>query len=81
MSGGGIWLLEDMSKPFAQSHIGKLAGIAIEYHKNKSLLVGTSVEAVIAAIAHNYPSIASDLPSTSFRVVSPVKSPVINHCS
>ena len=34
MSGGGVWLLEDLNKHSSQSHVNKLVGIGIEDHKN-----------------------------------------------
>jgi hypothetical protein len=46
ISGGGLWLIPDLSKPSA----AYLEGIAIEYHKSRALVFATRIEQVLAFI-------------------------------
>lgn len=69
MSGGGVWLLEDLSHHSSKSHVNKLVGIGIEDHKNPKVLVGTRIGAVIEAIKRKYPD-CSNLPKTNFEITN-----------
>lgn len=67
MSGGGVWLLEDLNKHSSQSHVNKLVGIGIENHKNPKVMVGTRIGAVIEVIKRKYPD-CINLPETNFKI-------------
>lgn len=65
MSGGGVWLLEDLNKHSSQSHVNKLVGIGIENHKKPKVMVGTRIGAVIEVIKRKFPD-CKNLPKTNF---------------
>ena len=67
MSGGGVWLLEDLNKHSSQSHVNKLVGIGIENHKNPKVMVGTRIGAVIEFIKRKFPD-CKNLPETNFEI-------------
>jgi len=67
MSGGGVWLLEDLNNHSSQSYVNKLVGIGIEDHKNPKVMVGTRIGAVIEAIKNKYPD-CKGLPQTNFTI-------------
>ena len=66
MSGGGVWLLENLNNHSSQSHINKLVGIGIEDHKNPKVIVGTRIGAVVEAIRSKFPD-CKNLPKTNFK--------------
>lgn len=68
MSGGGVWLLEDMTKHSSKSYVNKLVGIGIEDHKEPKVMVGTRIGAVIEVIKRNYTH-CKNLPETNFQII------------
>lgn len=69
MSGGGVWLLENLNNHSSQSDVNKLVGIGIEYHKNPKVMVGTRIGAVVEAIKTKFHDF-KNLPKTNFKLNS-----------
>ncbi len=67
MSGGGVWLLENLNNHSSQLYVSKLVGIGIEDHKNPKVMVGTRIGAVIEVIKTKYPD-CKGLPQTNFTI-------------
>ncbi len=67
MSGGGVWLLEDLNLHSSKSHINKLVGIGIECHNTPKVLVGTRIGAVIELIKSKFDN-CEDLPEINFKI-------------
>jgi hypothetical protein len=69
MSGGGVWLMEDLNSHSSQSYVNKLVGIGIEDHKNPKVMVGTRIGAVVEVIKNRFPEY-KNLPKTNFNINS-----------
>ncbi|MHA2061781.1 MAG: hypothetical protein ACW963_05780 [Candidatus Sifarchaeia archaeon] len=67
MSGGGVWLMEDLNSHSSRSYVNKLVGIGIEDHKNPEVMVGTRIGAVIEVIKKGFPD-CKNLPKTNFKI-------------
>lgn len=69
MSGGGVWLMEDLNSHSSQSYVNKLVGIGIEDHKNPKVMVGIRIGAVVEVIKKRFPD-CKNLPKTNFKINS-----------
>jgi hypothetical protein len=67
MSGGGVWLVENLNYNSSESQINKLVGVGIEIHKSPKALVGTRIGAVIEMIKTKFDG-CQNLPKTNFII-------------
>lgn len=67
ISGGGVWLVEDLNQNSSSASQNRLVGIGIEYHKDDRALVGVNIGSVISAFGVACPDLISHLPATRFK--------------
>jgi len=71
MSGGGVWLLADLSGPLkAESFEPTLVGIATEYHKDEGILVSTKLSVLFEMLRAAYPELSDTIPASTLIRVS-----------
>lgn len=69
MSGGAVWLNEDLNNHSSNSSVNKLAGIGIEWRKDKKCLLGVSIGAALEVIRVQYGIDVLNGKKTGFRII------------
>jgi hypothetical protein len=69
ISGGAVWLNEDLNNHSSNSSVNKLAGIGIEWRKDKKCLLGVSIGAALEVIRNQYGIDVLNGKKTGFRII------------